>query len=215
MAAEKEEKKGKIGAMRERLLSWRRGKGVEKGGKKEEAGGNKWKASAAERAKGAGEKKAEKAAGSGTAGKKKDAAETARAGKGKGKAKTAGRGKMAGKKTADAKTAKEEEEAKKQIIKEMKERKASSAEQLKAYEAILYPLITEKAVNMIEAENKMVFIINRNACKADVRKAVETLYGVKVDSVNIMNDSKARKRALVKINKAFKAGDIATRLGVL
>jgi large subunit ribosomal protein L23 len=93
--------------------------------------------------------------------------------------------------------------------------KASVEERMKALEIIKFPLITEKAVNMIEAENKMAFIVNKNSNKEEVRKAVEALYEVKVDGVNILKDMKSRKKAFVKINPAFKASDIATKLGVL
>jgi len=78
-----------------------------------------------------------------------------------------------------------------------------------------YPLITEKAVNMIEAENKLVFVVDRNATKTSIRRAVETVYKVKVNKVNIVRDMKARKKALVSIDKKFKADDIATKLGVI
>jgi len=86
---------------------------------------------------------------------------------------------------------------------------------LQAHEVIRFPLITEKAVGMIETENKIAFIVNPGAKKNDVKNAVETLYDVKVDAVNVSNDLKGRKRAIVKINKKFKANDIAIKLGVL
>jgi ribosomal protein uL23 len=86
---------------------------------------------------------------------------------------------------------------------------------LHAYQTLIYPLITEKAINMIEAENKLVFVVKGTATKQDVKKAVEELYGVKVDSVNMMRDTKARKRAFVRINEKYKADEIATKLGVL
>lgn len=80
---------------------------------------------------------------------------------------------------------------------------------------ILYPLISEKAVNMIERENKICFIVGNKASKADVRRVVEKEYKVRVDAVRIINDRKGRKKAMVKINKEFKADEIATRLGVV
>ena len=83
------------------------------------------------------------------------------------------------------------------------------------HEVILYPLITEKAVNMIEAENKLCFIVNRKATKAEVKEAVEGAYEIKIDSVKVLNDRKGRKKAVVKVNKQFKADDIATKLGVI
>ena len=86
---------------------------------------------------------------------------------------------------------------------------------LEAYEVILYPLITEKAINMIEAENKLSFVVNERAGKKEVKEAVEKNYAVKVDNVNVLRDRKGRKKAIVKINEKFKADDIATKLGVL
>lgn len=85
----------------------------------------------------------------------------------------------------------------------------------KREEAILYPLISEKAVNMIERENKVCFIVGKKASKKEVKEEVEKAHQVKVDSVNILNDRKGRKKAMVKINKEFKADAIATKLGVV
>lgn len=78
-----------------------------------------------------------------------------------------------------------------------------------------HALITEKSVNMIDAENKIVFIVDSNANKSKIKKAVEDLYKVKVKKVNIIRDQKSRKKAIVSIDKKFKAGDIATKLGVV
>ncbi len=82
-------------------------------------------------------------------------------------------------------------------------------------ETVKFPLITEKAVNVIETENKLVFIVNKKSTKTEIKKAVEKLFEVKVDSINTVNDAKGKKKAIVKINKKFKANDIAIKLGVL
>ena len=86
---------------------------------------------------------------------------------------------------------------------------------LKDYEIIIHPLISEKAVNMIEAENKICFIVNDKANKHDIKKTIEEAYKIKIESVRILRDRKGRKRAIVKLTKEFKAGDIAIKLGVL
>lgn len=93
--------------------------------------------------------------------------------------------------------------------------KAVAARGAGYHEVVLYPLITEKAVNMIEAENKLCFIVAKNASKASVKNALEKEYSIKVDSVKVLNDRKGRKKAIVKVNREFKADDIATRLGVI
>jgi len=103
--------------------------------------------------------------------------------------------------------------------KDEKQAEAKAVEEKKPmvaeYGVIIYPLITEKAINMIESENKLCFIVNRKVGKNEVRKAVEGNYKVKVDNVRILNDRKGRKKAIVKINNKFKADEIATKLGVL
>jgi len=82
-------------------------------------------------------------------------------------------------------------------------------------EIIIHPLVTEKAVNMIEAENKLTFIVNDNATKPEIKRVLQEAYGVKVVKVNVIRDMKGRKKAIVKLDKKFKASELATKLGVL
>ncbi|MEM3617311.1 MAG: 50S ribosomal protein L23 [Candidatus Bathyarchaeia archaeon] len=83
------------------------------------------------------------------------------------------------------------------------------------YEVILYPLMTESASLMIERENKLVFIVNLKATKEDVKKAVEELYEVEVEKVNIVVTPKGQKKAFVKLHPDYKAADVAIKLGIL
>ncbi|MEM1565657.1 MAG: 50S ribosomal protein L23 [Candidatus Bathyarchaeia archaeon] len=83
------------------------------------------------------------------------------------------------------------------------------------YEVILYPLMTESASLMVERENKLVFIVNLKATKADVKRAVEKLYEVKVDKVNIVITPDGRKKAFVKLSPEYRASDVAIKLGIL
>lgn len=78
-----------------------------------------------------------------------------------------------------------------------------------------HPLVTEKSVGMIEESNKLTFVVDSKATKADVKQAVQGLYKVKVRRVNMLRDMKARKRAIVTLDKSAKAGDLATKLGVI
>jgi len=55
------------------------------------------------------------------------------------------------------------------------------------------PWITERAA-ALTALNKYVFIVEKNATKPEVAKAIESIYGVKTSSVNIINrKSKVRR----------------------
>jgi len=84
-----------------------------------------------------------------------------------------------------------------------------------AYEVIRYPLMTEAASLMVENENKLVFIVNLKASKNDVKKAVEELYEVKVEKVNLLITPQGEKKAFVKLHPAYKATDVAIKLGIL
>lgn len=80
--------------------------------------------------------------------------------------------------------------------------------------AILYPVTTEKAIGMIERENKITFIVETKSTKEDVKKEVESRFGVKVEKVNVLNCLNGRKKAIVKLAKEFKADDIAAKLKI-
>jgi len=86
---------------------------------------------------------------------------------------------------------------------------------LDPYEVILYPVMTEVASRMLEAENKLVFVVSLKASRSDVKKAVEELYEVKVDTVNVVVTSKGEKKAFVKLHPDYKAVDVAIKLGIL
>jgi large subunit ribosomal protein L23 len=84
-----------------------------------------------------------------------------------------------------------------------------------SYEVILYPLMTEAASLMVEKENKLVFVVSLKAGKADVKRAVEELYEVKVDYVNTQITPQGVKKAFVKLQPEYKATDVAIKLGIL
>ncbi len=82
-------------------------------------------------------------------------------------------------------------------------------------DVIRYPVMTEVASRILEAENKLVFVVDTMATKADVKQAVEQLYEVKVSKVNMVVTSKGEKKAFVKLHPDYKAVDVAIKLGVL
>jgi large subunit ribosomal protein L23 len=83
------------------------------------------------------------------------------------------------------------------------------------YEVILYPLMTEVASRILESENKLVFAVNMKATKVDVKDAVERLYEVRVEKVNIALTHKGVKKAFVRLHPDYKASDVAIKLGIL
>jgi len=62
-------------------------------------------------------------------------------------------------------------------------------------EILIKPLVTEKMTAIQEKQGKFGFIVDRNANKIEIKKAVESAYGVKVTAVNtIRYDGKAKFR---------------------
>jgi len=55
------------------------------------------------------------------------------------------------------------------------------------YEVIRRPLITEKSTNARETQHAVCFEVAKAATKPEIKKAVETLFGVKVAEVRIAN----------------------------
>ena len=83
------------------------------------------------------------------------------------------------------------------------------------YKTIRYPIMTEVTSRILEAENKLVFIVNKNATKRDIKVAVEELYAVVVDNVNSTITPEGEKKAFVRLTSDYKAADIAIKLGIL
>ncbi|MBU1220594.1 50S ribosomal protein L23 [Myxococcota bacterium] len=52
---------------------------------------------------------------------------------------------------------------------------------------IIRPIMTEKAVNLQDTERKYVFEVAADANKIQVREAIEKLFNVSVQAVNIQN----------------------------
>ncbi len=80
---------------------------------------------------------------------------------------------------------------------------------------VKFPLITEKAVRLIESENKLLFVVDIKANKLEIKKAIEETFKVKVDKVNTLITPRGKKRAYVKLSKENPAMDVITQLGLM
>lgn len=83
------------------------------------------------------------------------------------------------------------------------------------HKIILHPYITEKTMRGIETQNKLVFMIAQDANRTSVKDAVEELYEVEVDKVNIMITSDGKKKAYVKLKPEYSAEELAARIGII
>jgi len=75
-------------------------------------------------------------------------------------------------------------------------------------------LISEDAVSLVEKENKIIFIVDLKARKSEIKKAVEELYEVGVDKVNVQVTPGGEKKAYVKLKPEYSAADLAVKLGI-
>jgi len=86
---------------------------------------------------------------------------------------------------------------------------------MEADNIIVRALVTEKTIRMAERDNKVAFIVNRNANKTQIKEAVEKIFNVKVEKVNTLILPNGEKKAYVKLKKDYKATDVLSKLGLM
>ncbi|MEG2707712.1 MAG: 50S ribosomal protein L23 [Vagococcus sp.] len=59
---------------------------------------------------------------------------------------------------------------------------------------IIRPIITEKSMKLMDADNKVTFEVAKGTNKTEIRQAIEKIFGVKVVAVNILNQRPREKR---------------------
>ena len=74
----------------------------------------------------------------------------------------------------------------------------------KLYELIRAPRVSEKTARLQEVSNQYVFEVATDATKADIKVAIEKLFDVKVEAVNVLN-VKGKGKAFK--NRAGRRGD--------
>jgi large subunit ribosomal protein L23 len=83
-----------------------------------------------------------------------------------------------------------------------------------ANKIVIRPYITEKTFALVENEQKIVFLVNRESTKPRIIEAVKILY-----NENAIQIETARtvygKKAFVKFESVDKARDLATKIGML
>jgi large subunit ribosomal protein L23 len=78
---------------------------------------------------------------------------------------------------------------------------------------LLHAYVTEKSMDEMERLNKLEFVVDRRATRAEIRRAVEEIYSCKVAKVNT-KIVQTGKIATVKFAPPYSAEDIGGRAGV-
>jgi large subunit ribosomal protein L23 len=60
-------------------------------------------------------------------------------------------------------------------------------------DVIIAPVVSEKSYELLD-EGRYTFLVHPRANKTEIKQAVESIFGVKVDKVNTMNRKGKRKR---------------------
>ncbi|MFT4921761.1 MAG: large subunit ribosomal protein L23 [Haloarculaceae archaeon] len=79
---------------------------------------------------------------------------------------------------------------------------------------IKHPHVTEKAVDKMDFQNKMLFIVDTGAEKPEIAADVEAQFDVTVEDVNTMVTPQGEKKATVLLSEDDDAQEIASRIGV-
>lgn len=76
------------------------------------------------------------------------------------------------------------------------------------------PIMTEKAVMMIEKDNTLVFETGMKMSKEEIKKQIEDLLEVKVDKIRTLIKNN-KKYAYIKLKGDTLAIDLVTKLGLM
>jgi large subunit ribosomal protein L23 len=79
---------------------------------------------------------------------------------------------------------------------------------------IQHPLVTEKAMNEMDFDNKLQFIVDLDASKPEIVDEIESRYEVSIEKVNTQVTPKGTKKATVRLSEEDDAQEVASRIGV-
>ncbi|WP_368409259.1 50S ribosomal protein L23 [Halomarina litorea] len=79
---------------------------------------------------------------------------------------------------------------------------------------IKYPNVTEKAMNGMDFENKLEFVVAADAHKPEIREALEEQFDISIVSVNTQVTPRGTKKATVRLSEDDDAQEVASRIGV-
>ena len=77
-----------------------------------------------------------------------------------------------------------------------------------------HPHVTEKAMDEMDFQNKLIFVVDDGATKPEIVDAVEARYDVTVEDVNTQNTPRGEKKATLVLSEDDDAQEVASRIGV-
>ncbi len=79
---------------------------------------------------------------------------------------------------------------------------------------IEYPWVTEKAMNEMDFQNKLQFVVDIDAAKPEIRDEIQDQYEVTIEKINTQVTTNGTKKATVTLSDDDDAQEVASRIGV-
>jgi large subunit ribosomal protein L23 len=79
---------------------------------------------------------------------------------------------------------------------------------------IIRPLVTEKAVMLIESQNVLAFETEKEKTRTEIKNEIENLFKIKIENIRTRIQGN-KKYVYAKLKKEFPAIDVATKLGLM
>jgi large subunit ribosomal protein L23 len=79
---------------------------------------------------------------------------------------------------------------------------------------IEHPLVTEKAMDQMDFDNKLQFVVDIDADKGTIADEVQSRYDVTVEQINTAITMQGTKKAIVTLSEEDDAQEVASRIGV-
>lgn len=78
----------------------------------------------------------------------------------------------------------------------------------------MIPVVTEKAIMMVESQNILTFKTDKKKTKKEIKEEFEKTFNMKVEKLRTLVRAN-KKYAYIKLKKEFPAIDLATKLGLM
>ena len=80
---------------------------------------------------------------------------------------------------------------------------------------LAHPIVSEKAMVLLENVNQLSFIVEKEATKDEIKSAIESTFNKKIAAINTMMTTKGNKKAIITFEEKNAAEEILSQLGIV
>jgi large subunit ribosomal protein L23 len=78
-----------------------------------------------------------------------------------------------------------------------------------------HPYVTEKAMMALEKENKLQFLVEKDATKKQIKREIEKTFEQEVRGISTVMTMHGEKKAIISFTNEKAAEEILSRLGIM